>query len=251
VFAGDRAAEFEARMAGRPYDGGGIASTVTATRAAGDDQLRTRLRTLVAEARSQGSTTVEVKSGYGLTVDDEVRALRLAREVTSETTFLGAHVVPPGTGREAYVDLVVGPMLAACAPYARWADVFCEPASPHAFDGEQAGRSWRRPAGPGSACACTPTSSPPAGGAARRGARRGERRPLHVPHARRRRRARRLAHRRDAPAGCRVLDAVALPGRPPAARRRVVVALATDCNPGSASPRPCRSASPWRSGSCT
>ena len=134
VFAGDRAAEFEARMSGIPYDGGGIASTVAATRAAGDDHLRARLRELVAEMRAQGTTTVEVKSGYGLTVDDEVRSLRLAREVTPETTFLGAHVVPPGMDRAAYVELVTGPMLAACAPHARWVDVFCEPASAHAFD---------------------------------------------------------------------------------------------------------------------
>jgi imidazolonepropionase len=140
VFAGDRAAEFEARMAGTPYDGGGIASTVSATRAAPDDELRTHLSRLVAEMRAQGTTTVEVKSGYGLTVDDEARALRLAREVTPETTFLGAHVVPPEyAGRpDAYVELVTGPMLAACAEHARWIDVFCEPASPHAFDGEAA-----------------------------------------------------------------------------------------------------------------
>lgn len=138
VFAGDRAAEFEARMAGARYDGGGIVSSVRATRAASDDELRARLRALVAELRAQGTTTVEVKSGYGLTVDDEARTLRLAREVTAETTFLGAHVVPPEyAGRaDAYVDLVTGPMLAACAAYARWIDVFCEPASPHAFDGE-------------------------------------------------------------------------------------------------------------------
>ncbi|QYN39093.1 imidazolonepropionase [Pseudonocardia sp. DSM 110487] len=137
VFAGERSAEFEARMSGVPYDGGGIASTVTATRAADDDQLRARLRALVAEMRAQGTTTVEVKSGYGLTVADEARALRLAREVTDETTFLGAHVVPPEyAGRtDEYVALVTGPMLRACAPYARWVDVFCEPASPHAFDG--------------------------------------------------------------------------------------------------------------------
>src|SRR3954463_12998064 len=100
VFAGDRAAEFEARMAGVAYDGGGIASTVAATRAASDDELRARLARLVAEMRAQGTTTVEIKSGYGLTVDDEARALRLAREVTEETTFLGAHGVPPEfTGR--------------------------------------------------------------------------------------------------------------------------------------------------------
>src|SRR4051794_18566352 len=140
VFAGDRAAEFEARMAGTPYDGGGIASTVAATRAAPDDALRAALARLVREMRAQGTTTVEVKSGYGLTVTDEARALRLAGEVTTETTFLGAHVVPPEyTGRtDDYVDLVTGPMLAACAPLARWIDVFCEPASPHAFDGDAA-----------------------------------------------------------------------------------------------------------------
>jgi imidazolonepropionase len=139
VFAGDRAAEFEARMAGERYDGGGIASTVAATRAATDDELRTRLAALLAEARAQGTTTVEVKSGYGLTVEDEARALRLAAEVTGETTFLGAHVVPPEYAGRAddYVRLVTGPMLAACAPHARWVDVFCEPASPHAFDGDQ------------------------------------------------------------------------------------------------------------------
>jgi imidazolonepropionase len=140
VFAGDRAAEFEARMSGTPYDGGGIAATVAATRAAGDDELRVRLAGLIAEMRAQGTTTVEVKSGYGLTVDDEARALRLAAEVTPETTFLGAHVVPQAYAdrRGDYVDLVRGPMLDACAPFARWVDVFCEPASPHAFDGDEA-----------------------------------------------------------------------------------------------------------------
>jgi len=137
VFAGERSAEFEARMSVVPYDGGGIASTVRATRDARDEQLRSQLQRVVAEMRAQGTTTVEVKSGYGLTVADEARALRLAREVTAETTFLGAHVVPAEyTGRvDDYVALVTGPMLAACAPHARWIDVFCEPASPHAFDG--------------------------------------------------------------------------------------------------------------------
>ncbi|MEZ0448190.1 imidazolonepropionase [Cellulomonas sp. ICMP 17802] len=138
AFAGDRSAEFEARMVGATYTGGGIATTVAATRAASDDELRARLRRLVDEAGRQGTTTLEIKSGYGLDVDTEVRLLRLAREVTPETTFLGAHVVPAGVDRADYLALVIGPMLAACAPHARWADVFCEPASPLAFDGDEA-----------------------------------------------------------------------------------------------------------------
>ncbi len=140
VFAGDRSAEFAARMAGEAYDGGGIGVTVAATRAASDDELRVLLTARVAELRAQGSTTVEIKSGYGLTVADEARLLRIAREVTPETTFLGAHVVPAelAEDRAAYVELVIGPMLEACAPHARWVDVFCEPASPHAFTEDEA-----------------------------------------------------------------------------------------------------------------
>lgn len=140
MFAGDRSAEFAARMAGQPYTGGGIATTVAATRAATDHELLAHLRALVAEMRSQGTTTVEVKSGYGLDVPHEARSLRLAAQVTTETTFLGAHVVPADFAdrREEYVALVTGEMLTACAPYARWADVFCEPASKHAFDGDEA-----------------------------------------------------------------------------------------------------------------
>lgn len=138
VFGGDRAEEFAARMAGAHYDGGGIAATVAATRDVADDKLRKLLARRVAEMRAQGTTTVEIKSGYGLTVAEEERALRLASEVTPETTFLGAHVVPPGADRADYVDLVSGEMLAACAPHARWVDVFCEPASPHAFDADEA-----------------------------------------------------------------------------------------------------------------
>ena len=134
IFGGDRAAEFAARMAGEPYTGGGIRTTVAATRAASDDELRTRAGRLVAEARGQGSTTIEIKSGYGLTVDDEARSLRLARELTEETTFL-AHVIPAGYDPGDYVDLVTGPMLAAAAPYAKWVDVFCDRG---AFDGDQA-----------------------------------------------------------------------------------------------------------------
>lgn len=128
VFAGDRAAEFAARMAGEPYTGGGIRTTVGATRAATDDELRATVRRLHGEALRQGTTTVEIKSGYGLTVPDETRSLRLAAEVSEETTFLGAHLVPAeyADRPDDYVGLVCGPMLAAAAPHARWIDVFCE-----------------------------------------------------------------------------------------------------------------------------
>jgi imidazolonepropionase len=126
VFAGDRTAEFAARMAGRPYSAGGIRATVAATRAASDDTLRGHLARLVGELLAAGVTTFECKSGYGLDVQQEQRSLRLAHEVTPETTFLGAHVVPPDVPREDYLATVCGPMLTACAPHARWVDAFCE-----------------------------------------------------------------------------------------------------------------------------
>jgi imidazolonepropionase len=128
VFAGERSAEFAARMAGRPYQAGGIRSTVAATRAATDAQLRAGLRRLAREMLRQGTTTFECKSGYGLTVADEARSVALAAEVTPEVTYLGAHVVPPEFDGDSakYVDLVCGPMLDACAARSRWVDVFCE-----------------------------------------------------------------------------------------------------------------------------
>lgn len=136
VFAGDRAAEFEARMTGTPYAAGGIRTTVAATRAATDEQLTAHVARLVAEMRRQGTTTLEIKSGYGLSAHDEARSLAVARQFTDETTFLGAHVVPAdATSPEDYVDLVTGPMLEAAAPHARWIDVFCERG---AFDADQA-----------------------------------------------------------------------------------------------------------------
>jgi imidazolonepropionase len=137
VFAGDRALEFQARMAGESYAAGGIRTTVAATRAASDAELEAGVARHVAEMRRQGTTTVEIKSGYGLTVDDEARSLRSAQAFTPETTFLGAHVVPPEYADDpaAYVDLVTGPMLTATAPFARWIDVFCERG---AFDADQA-----------------------------------------------------------------------------------------------------------------
>lgn len=136
VFAGDRSDEFAARMTGRPYEAGGMRSTVDATRAADDDVLRALARQRRAEARAAGITTVEIKSGYGLTSHDEARLLRIGKELTDETTFLGAHVVPAEfEGRaDDYIALVCGPMLDACAPHARWIDAFCERG---AFDAEQ------------------------------------------------------------------------------------------------------------------
>jgi imidazolonepropionase len=135
VFAGDRSAEFAARMAGEPYAAGGIRTTVRATRDASDEQLRAHVARLVEEMRRQGTTTLEIKSGYGLTVADEARSLAVAREFTDETTFLGAHVVPDGISAEDYVALVTGPMLEAARPHASWIDVFCEKG---AFDADQA-----------------------------------------------------------------------------------------------------------------
>ena len=139
VFAGDRVDEFEARMRGEKYAAGGIRSTVAATRSATEPELRTRLAGFVAELQAQGTTTFEVKSGYGLDVVTEERLVRLAREVTEEVTFLGAHVVPAefADRPDDYVELVCGEMLDACAPHAKWIDVFCETG---AFAPEQARR---------------------------------------------------------------------------------------------------------------
>lgn len=147
VFAGDRSAEFEARIAGAPqrgrsgsqaspYTGGGIRTTVAATRAASGEELLATASRLRAEALRQGTTTMEVKSGYGLTTADEARCLHIAFEVSPESTFLGAHVVPDeyADRPDDYVALVCGEMLAAAEPYARWVDVFCERG---AFDVDQ------------------------------------------------------------------------------------------------------------------
>ena len=136
VFAGDRSAEFAARMAGAPYAAGGINVTISATRGASDSALSSAAAARRAECHRAGVTTVEIKSGYGGTVDDEARLLRIARGLTEETTFLGAHVVPPEyEGRaDDYVELVCGEMLDAAAPHARWIDAFCEQG---AFDADQ------------------------------------------------------------------------------------------------------------------
>jgi imidazolonepropionase len=135
VFAGDRALEFESRMQGKPYAAGGIKTTMAATRAATDDVLAANVARLASEALASGTTTLEVKSGYGLSVRDEARSLVAAKTATSETTFLGAHVVPPDTSADDYVALVQGEMLDACKGNAKWIDVFCDRG---AFDVDQA-----------------------------------------------------------------------------------------------------------------
>jgi imidazolonepropionase len=139
IFAGDRSEEFRARMAGEKYSAGGIGYTVDLTRQASNGLLLQNARRLIAEANASGTTTIECKSGYGLTVEDEARSVIVAKQVTDETTFLGAHVVPKEfkDSPEDYVDLVCGPMLEAALPNAKWIDVFCDKG---AFTTEQARR---------------------------------------------------------------------------------------------------------------
>lgn len=126
VFAGDRTAEFEARMAGQDYAAGGIAVTVAATRGASDYDLTRLLLGRAAEAVAGGTTYLETKTGYGLSVEQEARSARIASTVADQVTYLGAHLVPAGMDADEYTDLVCGGMLAAVRPYVQWADVFCE-----------------------------------------------------------------------------------------------------------------------------
>jgi imidazolonepropionase len=128
VFAGDRSAEFAARMAGQPYTAGGIATTVAATRAASTAELEDNLVRLLRQAERSGTTTVEIKTGYGLSLDEELRALDIINRYTAESTLLAAHVVPPeyGDDPEGYVELVVERIIPAAAGRARWVDAFCE-----------------------------------------------------------------------------------------------------------------------------
>ncbi|WP_142060273.1 imidazolonepropionase [Pseudarthrobacter sp. B4EP4b] len=137
LFAGDRTAEFEARMAGESYSAGGIGVTMNATRATSDFDLTRLALGRVAEAVSQGTTYLETKTGYGLDVEHEARSARIASTIADQVTYLGAHLVPAGQDPDDYLDLVCGPMLAAVRPYAQWADVFCETG---AFDAEQSRR---------------------------------------------------------------------------------------------------------------
>ena len=158
IFDGDRSAEFEARMAGEAYAAGGIQVTTDATRAADDERLLALVTARARAAAAGGTTCLETKTGYGLTVAEEQRAARLASRlvahgVLDEVTYLGAHLVPaefdgrdgrPGAAE--YVDLVAGEMLEAVAPHVRWIDVFCETG---AFTPEQSARVLRAGAAAG------------------------------------------------------------------------------------------------------
>ena len=129
IWAGSRRDDFVGRLSGAPYSPHGIQSTVAATRAASDERLLTLATQRIAEMQHNGATTVEIKSGYGLTVDDELRILRLAGSVQGPrvtTTYLGAHVVPDGRDRTDYVDEVVATVPHAIKAGAQWCDVFCD-----------------------------------------------------------------------------------------------------------------------------
>ena len=128
IFAGDRSNEFAARMAGIPYSAGGIKVTTAATRKASEHDLKANAQRLITEMQESGTTTIEIKSGYGLDVETEKRSVKVASELTDEVTFLGAHVVAAefADNPDAYVDLVAGQMLDACLPYSKWIDVFCD-----------------------------------------------------------------------------------------------------------------------------
>jgi len=126
IFAGERSEEFASRISGKPYAAGGVRTTVRATRAASDAELKANAEKLIAEFYASGITQFEIKSGYGLDVESEVRSLKIASELTPHTTFLGAHVVPEGIERADYIKSVTGEMLQAVKPYAKWIDVFCD-----------------------------------------------------------------------------------------------------------------------------
>ncbi len=126
IFAGDRSQEFSARSRGEKYTAGGITTTVAATRHASNVELQNNAQRLLNEALSYGTTTVEIKSGYGLNELDEARSIEIASEFTSETTLLAAHVVPAEfkDDVDGYVDLIVTKIIPVTK--AKWIDVFCD-----------------------------------------------------------------------------------------------------------------------------
>ena len=233
IFAGDRSAEFRARMQGESYSAGGIKQTVESTRAASNDELLTNARRLFSEAMASGTTTMECKSGYGLTVHDEARSLAIARQLTEETTFLGAHVIPKEfvNAPEDYVDLVCGEMLEAALPHAKWIDVFCDRG---AFNVDQARRILTAGMAKGLQTRLHANQLEPDGGV-QLGVEMGVASVDHVSH---------LSDNDIAALGKSTTVATLLPGAEFSTRstyldaRRlfeagVTVALASDCNPGS------------------
>ena len=128
VFAGDRSHEFAARMEGKPYEAGGIRTTIEATRAASAAELELNTRSLMQEYTRAGATTIEVKTGYGQSAESELKSVQVAAACTDEVTLLAAHVAPPEyrDKHDEYVQMVVDTMIPECAPYASWIDVFCE-----------------------------------------------------------------------------------------------------------------------------
>jgi len=137
IFDGNRAEEFEARMAGSDYAAGGIAVTMEATRSAGAQRLEQLLVERIYAGPAGGTTTFETKTGYGLNTESELEAAQVAALHADDVTFLGAHLVPPGADAEEYVSEVVGPMLEQVSPHVSWIDVFCERG---AFNEEQSRR---------------------------------------------------------------------------------------------------------------
>ena len=233
IFAGDRSSEFRARMQGESYLAGGIRQTVDSTRAASNDYLLANYQRLVSEAMASGTTTIECKSGYGLTVDDEARSLSIARQLTEETTFLGAHVIPSefADAPEDYVDLICGKMLEAALPNAKWIDVFCDRG---AFSVDQARRILTAGASKGLQTRLHANQLEPGGGVLL-GVELGVASVDHVSH---------LSDADIAALANSTTVATLLPGAEfstrsayPDARRLfdagVTVALASDCNPGS------------------
>lgn len=142
VFAGDRSAEFQARMAGQDYAAGGISVTMDATRETSEGELERLVRRRILEAVTGGTTYLETKTGYGLCLEEESRHAQILSRLQREgqldaVTYLGAHLVPPGQDAESYTELAAGPMLQAVSEYVQWADVFCERG---AFDEQQSRR---------------------------------------------------------------------------------------------------------------
>ena len=242
VFAGDRSGEFCRRLRGEAYEeilasGGGIHSTVAATRASAFDDLVTAAGERAWRMLRQGTTTIEVKSGYGLDTATEVKILEVARAVGERvpvdvvTTFLGAHVPARGMAREDYLDLVTGEMLAACAPLARYCDVFCDRG---AFSVDESRRVLRAGREKGLRPRIHAEQLARTGGAwlaAEVGAASAD----HLDHAT----AEDAAALRQAAVVAVLLPAASFSLRAPQAPARmlwdagVTVALATDCNPGT------------------